>query len=74
MMARKKSLAEQAAEYSALAMALPVSTFIGWLLGHLLDKAFGTTYLSIAGLLLGIVAGFVEFLRQVTRDSRNKDD
>jgi|ERR1039458_3760421 F0F1-type ATP synthase assembly protein I len=73
VVARKKSFTEQAAEYSTLAFVLPVATFVGWLLGHLLDKAFGTGYLNIAGLMLGIVAGFVQLIRQVMRDTHDND-
>jgi F0F1-type ATP synthase assembly protein I len=73
MVARKKSFTELAAEYSTLAFVLPVSTFVGWLLGHLLDKAFGTGYINIVGLLLGIVAGFVQVVRQVMRDTHDTD-
>ena len=35
------------AEYSSLALLLPLSTFVGYLIGYWLDKAFGTTWLSI---------------------------
>ena len=73
MVARKKSFTEQAAEYSTLALLLPVSTVVGWVLGHLLDKAFGTGYLNIVGLILGSVAGFVQLIRQVMQDSRDND-
>lgn len=73
MVARRKSFTEQAAEYSTLALLLPVSIFVGWLLGHLLDKAFGTDYLNIVGLLLGIVAGFVGLIRQAMRDTHDTD-
>lgn len=73
MVARKKNITEQAAEYSTLALLLPVSTAVGWFLGHLLDKAFGTGYLNIAGLILGIAAGFVQFIRQVMRDTHDND-
>jgi F0F1-type ATP synthase assembly protein I len=73
VVAQKKSFTEQAAEYSTLALLLPVSTFVGWLLGHLLDKAFGTGYLNIVGLMLGIVAGFVQLIRQVMRDTHDND-
>jgi F0F1-type ATP synthase assembly protein I len=47
VVARKKSFTEQAAEYSTLAFVLPAATAVGWFLGHLLDKAFGTGYLYI---------------------------
>jgi F0F1-type ATP synthase assembly protein I len=42
-------------------------------LGHWLDKAFGTGFLNIVGLILGSVAGFVQLIRQVTRDARDND-
>jgi F0F1-type ATP synthase assembly protein I len=74
LVARKKSFPELAAEYSTLAFVLPVATVVGWLLGHWLDKAFGTGYLAIVGLLLGIVAGFVQFIRQAMRDTHDNDD
>ena len=73
LVARKKSFTEQAAEYSTLALVLPVATFVGWLLGHLLDKGLGTDYLNIVGLLLGSVAGFVQLIRQVLRDTHDND-
>lgn len=58
-------------EYTSLAFMLPSATFVGYLIGYLLDKAFGTHWLYIPFLILGIVAGFVELIRQVTRDTRN---
>ena len=73
MVARRKSITEQAAEYSTLALLLPVSTAVGWVLGHWLDKAFGTGFLNIVGLLVGIVGGFVEFIRQALADTRDND-
>lgn len=73
MVARKKNITEQAAEYSTLALLLPVSTAVGWFLGHLLDKACGTGFLNIVGLLVGSVAGFVQLIRQVTRDTHDND-
>jgi F0F1-type ATP synthase assembly protein I len=54
-------------------MLLPVSAAVGWVLGHLLDKAFGTGYLNIVGLLVGIVGGFVEFIRQAMQDTQDND-
>ena len=57
------------AEYTTLAFVLPVSAFVGYLLGYLLDKEFGTTWMYIAGLLLGIIAGFVQLIRQLKRDT-----
>jgi F0F1-type ATP synthase assembly protein I len=52
---------------------LPASALIGYVLGYLLDKEFGTTWLNIAGLILGIVAGFVQLIRQLMRDTRDDE-
>jgi ATP synthase protein I len=71
MAPRKKTAAAKAAEYSSLAMVLPVSTFVGYGIGYWLDKRFGTTWLSILFLILGIVAGFVALISQIRRDSRD---
>jgi len=55
-------------EYLSLAMTLPVSAAVGYFMGLLLDKAFGTHFLYIVFLILGIVSGFVQLFRQVLRD------
>jgi F0F1-type ATP synthase assembly protein I len=68
----KKPLGAMVGEYTSLAFLLPVSTFVGYLIGYLLDKAFHTTFLYIPFLLMGIAAGFVQLIRQLMRDT--KDD
>jgi F0F1-type ATP synthase assembly protein I len=57
----------QVARYSQVAFVLPAATVVGLLAGAALDHWLGTTWLYIAGLLLGIVAGFVELTRMVLR-------
>jgi F0F1-type ATP synthase assembly protein I len=57
------------ARYTALAVLLPVSTAAGYGVGYALDKAFGTTYLRIVFHFLGIITGFVELIRDLTRDT-----
>ena len=59
----------QVARYTALAIMLPVSTAIGYAIGYTLDKAFGTNYLKIVFLLLGIASGFVQLIRDLNRDT-----
>jgi ATP synthase protein I len=63
---QKRSFLVLAARYSSLALALPASTFVGWIVGSLLDKWLHTSWLYLVGLILGIVAGFVELIRAVT--------
>ena len=56
----------QVARYSQLAFVLPAATFVGWLLGAALDRWLHTGWLYLVGLLVGIIAGFVELIRTVT--------
>ncbi len=53
---------------------LPVSTLVGYVIGYYLDKAFGTSWLRIVFLILGSVAGFVQLIRQIMRDTRDDAD
>jgi F0F1-type ATP synthase assembly protein I len=53
----------QIAKYSQLAFVFPAATVAGWLVGAALDRWLHTTWLYLAGLILGIVAGFVELIR-----------
>ncbi len=51
------------AKYSQLAFVFPAATVAGWLIGVALDRWLHTTWLYIAGLIVGIIAGFVELIR-----------
>ncbi len=62
----KKSVLVQLANYSQLAFIFPAATVVGWLIGSALDHWLHTTWLYLAGLILGIIAGFVELIRLVT--------
>ena len=53
----------QIAKYSQLAFVFPAATVAGWLIGAALDRWLHTTWLYLAGVILGIVAGFVELIR-----------
>lgn len=61
----QRSLWLQIARYSQLALVLPAATFVGWLIGVGLDRWLHTRWLYLAGLLVGIAAGFVELIRTV---------
>jgi F0F1-type ATP synthase assembly protein I len=69
----KKTGIARFAEYSSLALALPASTLVGYLIGHWLDRSFGTKWLTIVFLILGTVGGFTQLIRQILRDSRDDD-
>lgn len=61
----------QVGEYTSLAFLLPAATFVGYVIGYLLDRLFHTHFLYIPFLILGIAAGFVQLVRQLLRDTRN---
>ena len=63
--AEQRSLWIQIARYSQLALVLPAATLVGWLIGVGLDRWLHTTWLYLAGLIVGIAAGFVELVRTV---------
>jgi len=63
---QKKNWILQLANYSQLAFIFPAATVVGWLIGVALDRWLHTTWLYLAGLILGIIAGFVELIRLVT--------
>lgn len=61
----------QVGEYTSLAFLFPTAIVVGLAIGHLLDKTFGTHFLYLVFLLLGIAAGFVELIRRLLRDTRD---
>ena len=66
---RNKSVWKQIGEYASLGIMLPAATVTGYILGVLLDRLFHTSFLYIVFLLIGIVAGFIEVIRVVSRNS-----
>ena len=59
----KKNAYVQMANYAQLAIIFPAATLIGWLIGVGLDRWLHTSWLYIVGLILGVIAGFVELIR-----------
>jgi F0F1-type ATP synthase assembly protein I len=59
----------QFGRYSGLAFLIPCSVLVGYGIGYGLDKLFHTTYLTLVFLLLGIVAGMIELIRELNKDA-----
>jgi F0F1-type ATP synthase assembly protein I len=55
------------AEYSQIAFALPAGALAGWLIGGWLDRQFGTGFLSIVLLLVGVAGGIIHLIRFAQR-------
>ncbi|MBI3896428.1 MAG: AtpZ/AtpI family protein [Acidobacteria bacterium] len=66
---KKRSPWAQIGDYVSLGVMLPAATVTGYFIGVLLDHWFHTSFLYIVFLLLGIVAGFLEVIRVVTKNS-----
>jgi F0F1-type ATP synthase assembly protein I len=64
-----KSFWLQIGKYSQLAFLFPATTVVGWLLGLGADHLFHTKWLYLVGLILGIIAGFIELIRTVVSSS-----
>ena len=56
--------------YLSLAMLLPASTFVGYAIGYGLDRLFSTRFLRIVFLVIGIVSGFVQLIRDLGREPK----
>ena len=64
----KDSLFQQLGKYYTIAFLLPACILVGFLIGYFLDKAFGTSVLKIVFLLLGVAAGIIEVIREMSKD------
>lgn len=56
-----------------IALALPLSTIIGWAIGDFLDHKLHHSWIAIVGLLLGVAAGFVQIIRLVNHANRSDE-
>ena len=69
----KKKVLVEGLKYTHIAFAIPGGVIAGWLLGALLDRWLGTTYLYLVGLGLGVIAGFYDLIRSVMRMNRETE-
>jgi F0F1-type ATP synthase assembly protein I len=50
-----------------LAFLIPACLLTGYAIGYALDRHFGAEGFSLAGLLIGIAAGFVQLIREISK-------
>ena len=65
---KKQNVWRQIGDYASLGIMLPAATVTGYFIGVLLDHVFHTSFLYIVFLIVGIVAGFVEMIRVVSKN------
>jgi len=64
---QQKNMWRQIGRYSNLGLVLPASVVVGLLIGYALDHWLKTTWITLVGLLVGCVAGFVELIRGIVK-------
>lgn len=64
----KDNLTSELGKYYTLAFLLPACILVGFGIGYGLDKLFGTGILKIVFLLLGVAAGIIEVIRELSKD------
>jgi ATP synthase protein I len=65
-----KNVWAQVGRYAEMAFLIPISLLIGYVIGYFLDRAFGTHFLYLVFLILGIVAGFLNLFRELDAESK----
>lgn len=63
---------QQVGDYMGLAFLLPISVVIGYAIGYYLDQWFGTTWLRIVFILLGVASGLISLVKELLK--REKTD
>ena len=68
---QEESAWRQFGRYSHLGFILPTSIVVGLALGAALDHWFKTSWITLVGLLVGCVAGFLELARIIMKASKD---
>ncbi len=58
---------------TSLAFIVPSSMLVGYGLGYLVDRIFSTDRWSLIGLVLGMISGFYELVREILAYNRELD-
>jgi F0F1-type ATP synthase assembly protein I len=57
-------------KYLSLALTLPASVVAGYILGALADRWLHIPFLRVLGIILGMAAGLIQILRELSGESR----
>ena len=69
--AKQENIWQLIGRYSHLAFVLPAAIIAGLIIGHLLDRWLGTSWITLTGLFVGCVAGFAELIRGIIQSSKD---
>jgi F0F1-type ATP synthase assembly protein I len=59
--------------YSEIGFILPAAVLLGYLLGTGLDYWLHTTWIVVAGVIFGVISGFVSMIRMAMRTEDEKE-
>lgn len=59
--------------YSEIGFILPAAVLVGYLIGVVLDHWLHTNWIVIAGVVFGVIAGFISMIRMALRTEDEKD-
>jgi F0F1-type ATP synthase assembly protein I len=68
---KEENLWQLIGRYSSLAFVLPAAIIAGLVIGHLLDRWLGASWLTLAGLFGGCIAGFAALIRGIIQSSKD---
>jgi F0F1-type ATP synthase assembly protein I len=68
---KEENLWRLIARYSNLAFVLPAAIIAGLVIWHLLDRWLKTSWITLAGLFVGCIAGFAELIRGIIQSSKD---
>jgi F0F1-type ATP synthase assembly protein I len=69
----KKSALVTLVRYSEIGFILPAAVLLGYLVGVALDHWLHTTWIVIAGVVFGVISGFISMIRMALRSVDEKD-
>ena len=59
--------------YSEIGFILPAAVVVGYLIGVALDHWLHTTWIVIAGVVFGVISGFISMIRMALRSEDEKE-
>ena len=62
----------QAERLMQIALVLPIAVLIGWFFGAMLDRWLHQTWITVVGLILGMIAGMLEAVRMALAAGKQK--
>ena len=67
---KEENIWRQIGRYSSLGFVLPAGIIAGLIIGHLLDRWLKTSWITLAGLFVGCIAGFAQLIRGIIQSSK----